>query len=119
NGGAYRRRYFGHFRSNARHQEADALTCTATAATGLFQGLRERRVAGLSIRIVCVPIHEPADAPHSRGLLCPRCERPRGCAAADKRDELAPSNAGHGASLPTGRRLTALSACHTEIGKPP
>jgi len=49
-----------------------------------------------------------AYARHPAGrLLRPRRQRPRYRRTAEKRDELAPSNARHGASLPKGRRSTA------------
>src|SRR6516164_6650910 len=48
----------------------------AIAPAQLLQGLLERREAGLTLRIVCGPAHEYADAPHTPALLRTRCERP-------------------------------------------
>jgi len=55
----------------------------------LFQGLRERREAGLSLRIVGGPIHEHADAPHALDLLRARRARPRDGGEGESNDELA------------------------------
>ena len=57
----------------------------------LLQPLQERRNAVLRIPIVRGSGHEHADPPHPVALLRARRERPRGCRAADERDELAPS----------------------------
>ena len=47
---------------------------------------------------------------HALGLLRARRERPRRRRAAEQRDELPPSHAGQGGSLPPG--VAARSACH-------
>jgi hypothetical protein len=41
-------------------------------------------------------MHQHADAPHPLVLLRPRRERPRGCRAAEQRNELATPQVGHG-----------------------
>jgi hypothetical protein len=48
-------------------------------------------VTGLPFRIVRRQMHEYTDAPHAFTLLRPHCVRPRSGTAAEKRDELAPS----------------------------
>src|SRR5262249_16489818 len=53
----------------------------AIGPTQVRKRLRERRQAKLPLRIVFVPRHENADAPHAAALLCTRRERPRRCAA--------------------------------------
>jgi hypothetical protein len=40
--------------------------------------LFERREPGLTIWIVCGPVHEHTDPPHRLGLLRACCERPSG-----------------------------------------
>jgi hypothetical protein len=52
----------------------------------------ESREARLTFRIIGGEIHEHADAPYPLGLLRPRRKRPRGCRAAEQRDELASSH---------------------------
>jgi hypothetical protein len=52
---------------------------------------RERGAARLQLRIVFVPRHEHADAPHPLTLLCVRRPWPR-CRAAKPRDELPPTH---------------------------
>ena len=52
--------------------------------------LKERSVAGLSLRVVRRYRGEHADPPHPLGLLRARRERPRSRRAAEQRDELAP-----------------------------
>jgi hypothetical protein len=55
---------------------------TAVGPAELLQRLYERRVAGLSFRILRGRVHENADAPHPLDLLRARRERPRcRCAA--------------------------------------
>jgi hypothetical protein len=65
-------------------------------AAELLQRLYERRVAGLSFRILRGRVHENADAPHPLDLLRARRERPRCRCASEKRDEIAALHAGHG-----------------------
>jgi hypothetical protein len=55
----------------------------------LLQALHEFGHAALCLWIVGGEIHEHADAPHPLALLRARRERPRGCRAAEKRDEIA------------------------------
>ena len=100
--------------------ECDQFRCVSTTALGiagtpavvdphiaalgpaqLLQAICERYQTGLSFRAVCGHAHEHADAPHPLTLLRPRRERPRR-RAAEQRDELPPSHAGHGRSLPQG-----------------
>jgi len=55
----------------------------------LLQRLLERRDAGLTLRIVCGPVHEHANAPHPLGLLPARDNRP--CRrSTERREEGAP-----------------------------
>src|SRR6516165_10098503 len=56
----------------------------------LLEPLPECREAGPYFRIVLGKAHQHADPPHSVGLLRARYERPRGCRAAEQRDERAP-----------------------------
>src|SRR6266511_3195908 len=56
-----------------------------------FESLAESRKARLHFRIAFRAAHQYADPPHALALLRARRERPRGCSAAKKRDELAPS----------------------------
>src|SRR5215471_17046407 len=59
----------------------------------LLQPSLECRDAMLCHQVALCVAHEHADAPHLAGLLRPRRERPRGSrAAAEQRDELAPSH---------------------------
>src|SRR5262249_43366076 len=87
----------------------------------LLQSLLERREADLHARIVRSPGHEHADAAHLLGLLRARRERPRGCCAAEERNEFAPPHVWHGlSSLPFWRELmsysTSRSACRRAVG---
>jgi hypothetical protein len=61
----------------------------AVGPAQLLQPLQERRDAGLCLPIVGGEVHQHADASHPIGLLRPRRERPRGCRAAEERDEFA------------------------------
>src|SRR4029077_8617955 len=59
----------------------------------LLKSLPQRRNNGLAFGIFCVERQKGSDTPHPLALL-PTCgERPRGCRAAEKRDELAPPHA--------------------------
>jgi hypothetical protein len=67
----------------------------------MLELLPERREAGLGLRIVLGVADEHPDPPHLAWLLRARRERPkkkrrRDRRAPDKRDELAPSDIGHG-----------------------
>src|SRR5262249_29153236 len=57
-----------------------------------LQRLAERCSVPLSFRVVRTP-HPYCDLPHARRLLRPRRERPRGCRAAEQRQEVAPFHA--------------------------
>src|SRR5262249_2396938 len=76
----------------------------AIAPAQLLQGLLERREAGLTLRIVCGPAHEYADAPHALALLRARRERPHNGRAAEPRGELAALH-----SITESARATSLS----------
>src|SRR5262249_31923960 len=69
----------------------------------LGQPLRERRDAFQSSLISLDRAHQHADAPHALALLRTRRDRPRGCRAAEKRDELAPFQWPMSPVLPAGR----------------
>src|SRR5260221_9066775 len=75
-------------RAGRRKASVDA-DITAFRPSTLFQLLPECRETSLRFRIVLGEPHEHANAPHAIRLLCPRRERPRGCRAAEQRDELA------------------------------
>jgi hypothetical protein len=55
-----------------------------------LQPLQECPNAGLPFSIARGEVHEDTNAPHSVRLLRPHRERPRGCRAAEQRDEIAP-----------------------------
>jgi hypothetical protein len=76
----------------------------------LLQALCERGQAGVSFWVAGVEWREHANAPHPLALLRPRPERPRGCRAAEKRDELPPPHVGHEPSSRLGvTTIRALS----------
>src|SRR5262245_6983103 len=62
----------------------------ALAPSQLAERLCERGEPGLPLGIVRGDIREHGDAPRAFALLPARRERPRGCRAAEERDELAP-----------------------------
>jgi len=66
----------------------------------LCQRLCKCQNAALLCRIVRRKACEHADAPHALAPLRARRERPRGCRAAEKRDEVAPPLVEHGAFFP-------------------
>jgi hypothetical protein len=61
----------------------------AIAPAKLLQGLLERGEAGLTLRIVCGPAHEYANASHPLRLLRSRRERPS-CRTAEERNDITP-----------------------------
>jgi len=63
--------------------------------------LQERREPDLHVRIVLSPRQEHADPPHPLALLRTRRERPCASCAAQKRDELPPSQSIELHSVPT------------------
>jgi hypothetical protein len=69
------------------------LDVAAIDPTQFLQRLPERADPGLIVRIVRACGQKYADTPHPLGLLRTCRERPRGCRAAEKRDELAPLHA--------------------------
>ena len=73
----------------------------------LREPLQERADARLLFRIVCGGGQEYADAPHPLALLRACRERPRGCRAAEQRDELAPL---HVWMAPAWQEITSRAA---------
>src|SRR5262245_46272094 len=76
----------------------------AVAPAQLLQGLRERREAGLSFRIVHGQIQEHADASDALARLRARRERPRRRYPAEQRDDLAPPDP----SIPSSARVRSV-----------
>src|SRR5215472_16076733 len=77
--------------------DVDVATLHPTKVPKPFAKCRD---AGLSFQIILGNSQQHTNPPHPVTLLCARRERPRRRRAAEQRDELASSHAGHGGVLP-------------------
>src|SRR5262249_57911573 len=82
----------------------------------LLQALQESVETGLRLWIARRRGHEDADAPHPLALLRARRERPRGCRAAEKRNELPPPHWLVPQSEDHGPSIAGLRVCPKTSG---
>src|SRR5262249_56607064 len=78
------------------------IRCDSFRPAALGQSASHRPHIKRGLRVVFGHCHDSGDPPHAVGLLCPRSERPRRCAA-EQRNELAPFHCPTPPVLPTER----------------